>query len=500
MKRTLALFSVVAALAIGCSSTQQKSPEVAVQETAGDRVYRAISSQDEASLERTYQWIMQQDNPAGELTSFFRQLVGIYYRTDRMLKDYDAELDQMFRRKDEHDGQDLLEARTYSRMVAAWILQDRVKHKISFIYKRNLEDVFAKDANGENDALVNARALKVKLAFKATLKQYSDSDPVALHSLYDELVEVAQEVREKLREDKIQAEIDGIVKAQPQGPTFQRLLQREKSKKRNLQVDQEFEQEFIALESDVHENIVDMTVGREPQAAGTVTASAGPSGNMTGNNFRTGRWCLTYDDGPSSAYTPNVLTNLEGHGFNTTFFWLQQNTPRFPTLMTRALKDGNQLGNHSMTHANLPKLGPQGLDREINQSTAIARQQYNAVSRSVNGKDYNMRVFRCPYGACGGNNSTIRSMIAKLGLVHVFWNIDSLDWQDKNPASVVSRVNKAMAIAKKGIILFHDIHPQSVEATRMLMDQWAPSIKNGSMRLLTVPQAIDELNSDAGMQ
>jgi len=148
------------------------------------------------------------------------------------------------------------------------------------------------------------------------------------------------------------------------------------------------------------------------------------------------------------------------------------------------------LGNHSHSHANLPRQGAASLRREIVDSTATHRQAFG----------YKPTYFRCPYGACGGNGSNIRQMIANEGMVHIFWNIDSLDWQDKNPASIVNRVKRAMAVAKKGIILFHDIHPQSVEATKMLMDDWKPRLNSGDMRLLTIPQAISELNSDAGMQ
>ena len=44
------------------------------------------------------------------------------------------------------------------------------------------------------------------------------------------------------------------------------------------------------------------------------------------------------------------------------------------------------------------------------------------------------------------------------------WNIDSLDWADPIPESIAMRVLHELAQKQKGIILFHDIHKQSVLA------------------------------------
>ena len=47
----------------------------------------------------------------------------------------------------------------------------------------------------------------------------------------------------------------------------------------------------------------------------------------------------------------------------------------------------------------------------------------------------------------------------------MLWNIDSQDWSSKINASEVSdRVITLMLLWRKGIILFHDIHPKAKEA------------------------------------
>ncbi|RYZ67721.1 MAG: polysaccharide deacetylase family protein, partial [Proteobacteria bacterium] len=172
-----------------------------------------------------------------------------------------------------------------------------------------------------------------------------------------------------------------------------------------------------------------------------------------------------------------------------TFFELAKNVVAMPSLVKRVKAEGHALANHSYSHAQLTKLGASGLKKEIDDSTVVETKYFG----------FKPTLFRCPYGACGGNGSTIRKKIAAQGMVHVFWNVDSLDWQDKNAKSVYNRIKKQMSVQKRGIILCHDIHPQTVEATKMLMDDFVKGQKDGSLRLVTIPQAIKELNS-GGMQ
>lgn len=213
---------------------------------------------------------------------------------------------------------------------------------------------------------------------------------------------------------------------------------------------------------------------REPQS---IEPSPGKNGNVTGNEFPSGVWAITYDDGPSGKTSPQIFQNLRAHGIPATFFWLAKNTSALPGVVKEAA--GFELANHSYTHAQLTKLGTAGLEKEIVQSTKVHAGVYG----------YRPKFFRLPYGA-GVNNSKIRSMIAAQGMVHVFWNVDSLDWQDKNPPKIVNRVNLQMNARGRGVVLFHDIHPTTVTATKTLMEQWQAEKQQGKRRFLTVGDAV----------
>jgi peptidoglycan/xylan/chitin deacetylase (PgdA/CDA1 family) len=77
-----------------------------------------------------------------------------------------------------------------------------------------------------------------------------------------------------------------------------------------------------------------------------------------------------------------------------------------------------------------------------------------------------MKIFRPPYG-----NFTLRQRnwaFATYGYKTILWDVDTLDWQHRNPAKT-----EAIALAKAqpgSIILQHDIHKTTVDAMPATLD------------------------------
>jgi peptidoglycan/xylan/chitin deacetylase (PgdA/CDA1 family) len=198
--------------------------------------------------------------------------------------------------------------------------------------------------------------------------------------------------------------------------------------------------------------------------------------NINGTGFRKGSWALTFDDGPHATRSKTVLSNLQKYGYSATFFELAQLVKRLPSVTRMLLGAGMEIGNHSYDHANLAKSSAAGLEKEINSSSDIIE--------SVTGR--RLQYFRLPYGS-GQSSSRIRSMLAQRGLIHVAWNVDTLDWRDHNPQSIYNRAVKQMRAHGGGVILFHDIHAQSVAASALLMQAMHSGQITGN--LTTVSQA-----------
>ncbi|MDX9731523.1 MAG: polysaccharide deacetylase family protein, partial [Bdellovibrionales bacterium] len=206
--------------------------------------------------------------------------------------------------------------------------------------------------------------------------------------------------------------------------------------------------------------------------------SAGESGNLTGREFPKGMWAITYDDGPSR-HTNAIFDELRSRGLKATFFWLSKNVPAYEkTAVATALHDGHELANHSHSHAQLTKLSGARLDAEILSSTKTLERYYG---RSVG-------FFRLPYGA-GVRVANIRQKIAAAGMTHVFWNVDSLDWQDQDANSIYRRTMKQVENQGRGVILFHDIHQRTISASAKVMDDL---IKEGA-DVVTMGEALEAI-------
>lgn len=69
---------------------------------------------------------------------------------------------------------------------------------------------------------------------------------------------------------------------------------------------------------------------------------------------------LTFDDGPSPLYTPQILAVLRRYGVKATFFMLGANVEKCPSTVRQIVDEGHTLGNHTWSHPNLDTLPPAG--------------------------------------------------------------------------------------------------------------------------------------------
>ncbi len=179
---------------------------------------------------------------------------------------------------------------------------------------------------------------------------------------------------------------------------------------------------------------------------------------------------LTFDDGPHPIYTPRILDILAKNHVHAVFFLIGQNlgaldqdgnaTLREPELVARMLREGHTLANHTHTHPLLPRLDELKLTDEIDVTEELLAGAVPDYSRS--------KLFRPPYGA---RNDLVLAEVAARGLRSVIWNIDSRDWADPIPQSVAKRVLDEIAHEGHGIVLFHDIHPRTVEAAAIVIEK-----------------------------
>lgn len=188
---------------------------------------------------------------------------------------------------------------------------------------------------------------------------------------------------------------------------------------------------------------------------------------------------LTFDDGPSSAYTPKVLDILRRHGAHGTFFVLGNSASRCPSIVARAAAEGHEIGVHTWSHINMARSSTAKIDSEVSRTV-------DAI-RSITGKT--PAVMRPPYGAT--NASIVNHMYNNYGMRSIMWDVDTRDWQRPGVSTVVSR---AVNGAKPGsIILVHDIHASTLASIEGIVT----GLQARGFKLVTVSELLARAGAHA---
>lgn len=165
---------------------------------------------------------------------------------------------------------------------------------------------------------------------------------------------------------------------------------------------------------------------------------------------------ITFDDGPHPTLTPQLLDMLKQRGIHATFFVIGQMAKEHPEILQRAVREGHEIGNHSFSHPNLGKMSEEGVRRELNGTKDIIT---NAIARPVT-------LMRPPYGSLASAQKKLVN--GDLGYKIILWDVDPLDWKDRNSDSVARRILEGTH--KGSIILAHDIHATTVAAMPRVLD------------------------------
>ena len=183
---------------------------------------------------------------------------------------------------------------------------------------------------------------------------------------------------------------------------------------------------------------------------------------------------LTFDDGPSTDETngtSDLLDLLEQYDSKATFFCLgnRLNDESAP-LLKRMVELGCEIGNHSYDHTQLTRLDAQGVRDQIDKTNELIKQYSGKACRLV----------RPPYG--DANNDIVPANVSQ---PFIMWDVDTLDWETKNTASVISLVEKYKEQDWDGaVILMHDIHSTTIEACKTII----PELVNDGYQLVTISE------------
>lgn len=182
------------------------------------------------------------------------------------------------------------------------------------------------------------------------------------------------------------------------------------------------------------------------------------------------RIAVTFDDGPSEKYTPEILDILSQYGVRATFFVIGEYAEKHPELVKREIDSGHEVGNHTYSHINLVRAGRDAAMSELKRTQEIIYES----------DEYRCSLIRPPEGKY---TAELLGEACELDCRIVLWTVDTVDWRHTPPDDIYENITKNV---KSGdIILFHDGivgESPTPEALRMVI----PELQRRGFELVTV--------------
>lgn len=216
---------------------------------------------------------------------------------------------------------------------------------------------------------------------------------------------------------------------------------------------------------------------------------------------QTGKYAMTFDDGPHPIRTPKILDTLKKHNVKATFFVIttQINDATFP-LIKRMLDEGHIVASHGRSHDNSNTLPKEIWKARVKQSFLDLKKWYAKA-----GHDFDKFYYRFPYAAYGeraeyNHMNALKEISNELTgdncIQFAFWDHDSGDWIPGMTGSEVAANYKSFQEGGKvttyktvrkngkltqikviknydaiggGVVLQHDIQESSVAGTELFL-------------------------------
>jgi peptidoglycan/xylan/chitin deacetylase (PgdA/CDA1 family) len=164
---------------------------------------------------------------------------------------------------------------------------------------------------------------------------------------------------------------------------------------------------------------------------------------------------LTFDDGPASGLTPELVDVLTARHVPATFFMVGERINSAPAAARRVAAGGFGIANHTYHHEQLTRLSNDAIRATLRRTRQAADDAGVPMSR----------LMRPPYGAV---NARVRSVLSGMGVVPVLWTVDPGDWRTgRTTDAIASSVLAQLRPHRTNIVLQHDgvaNSPRSVAA------------------------------------
>lgn len=166
---------------------------------------------------------------------------------------------------------------------------------------------------------------------------------------------------------------------------------------------------------------------------------------------------LSFDDGPSNTYSPEILQILKSKNVQAAFFCIGKRVISAPDILKQIVNEGHIIGNHSFSHHFwFDMFGSNKMLSDI--------QQMSLETEKISGS-YPL-LFRPPYGVTTPN---MRKAMIKGNFTAIGWSIRSLDTVINNEEKLLKKISRALQPG--AVILLHDTSASCLAVLPRLIDE-----------------------------
>ena len=171
---------------------------------------------------------------------------------------------------------------------------------------------------------------------------------------------------------------------------------------------------------------------------------------------------LTFDAGYENGCTEKILDVLKKHNVSAAFFLVGNYLEKNPDLVRRMVDEGHIVGNHTMHHPDMSKIG----DME---SFSGELQGLESLFTEVTGKEL-PKFYRPPQGIYSEDNL---KMAQALGYKTVFWSLAYADWDNSAQPTKEQAFSKLLPRVHNGaVVLLHSTSQTNAEILDELLTKW----------------------------
>jgi len=150
---------------------------------------------------------------------------------------------------------------------------------------------------------------------------------------------------------------------------------------------------------------------------------------------------LTFDDGPSPVWTPQILDVLKKGQVKATFFMLGEHVVKYPEVAKRVAAEGHEIENHTYDHHVLIYYTMEELEKEVKEAEKTIKEVTGQATR----------YFRPPKAWL---TAAEKKKLEEMGYKTVLWTLNSKDWVTFDDKYIIRYILKR--VQPGDIILFHD--------------------------------------------